>query len=315
MTDRDMPPVDLSVQLGPLRLANPVLVASGTFGYGDELPEMTEVAALGGVVTKTVTLEPRAGNPPPRLQETPAGLLNSIGLQNVGCEAFGQKVLPRLLGLGPAIIVSVGGRQAEDFATCVEMLDHHDVAGYEINISCPNVTSGLEYSRSPLEAAKVLSLVRAVTQRPLFAKLSPNVTDIAEIGSACLNAGADGLTAVNTYLGMVVDVERRRPVLGRGTGGISGPAIRPLALARVWELYRKLSCPIMGVGGVVTAHDALEFLLTGAAAVQIGTANFRDPARGARVVEGLETYAREHGIARLQELVGALEGGQGRARQ
>ena len=311
MTDRDMPPVDLSVQLGPLRLANPVLVASGTFGYGDELPEMTEVAALGGVVTKTVTLEPRAGNPPPRLHETPAGLLNSIGLQNVGCEAFSEKVLPRLLGLGPAIIVSVGGRQAEDFATCVEMLDHHDVAGYEINISCPNVTSGLEYSRSPREAAKVLALVRAVTQRPLFAKLSPNVTDIAEIGSACLNAGADGLTAVNTYLGMVVDVERRRPVLRRGTGGISGPAIRPLALARVWELYRRLSCPIMGVGGVVTAHDALEFLLTGAAAVQIGTANFRDPARGARVVEGLETYAREHGIVRLQELVGALEGGQG----
>lgn len=307
MTERGASPVDLRVQLGPLSLANPVLVASGTFGYGDELPEMTEVAALGGVVTKTMTLEPRAGNPPPRLQETPAGLLNSIGLQNVGCEAFGAKVLPRLLDLGPAIIVSVGGRVAEDFATCVEMLDRHAAAAYEINISCPNVTSGLEYSRSPVEAAKVLSLVRKVTKRPLFAKLSPNVTDIVEIGRACLEAGADGLTAINTYLGMVVDVERRRPVLRRGTGGVSGPAIRPLALARVWELYRELACPIMGVGGVVTAHDALEFLLTGAAAVQIGTANFRDPARGARVVEGLEAYAREHQVARLQELIGALE--------
>jgi dihydroorotate dehydrogenase (NAD+) catalytic subunit len=299
--------IDLGVELGPLRLANPVLVASGTFGYGDELPDLTEVERLGGIVTKTVTLEPRAGNPPPRLQETPAGLLNSIGLQNVGCELFGAQVLPRLLALGPAIVVSVGGRRAEDFATCVRMLDGREPAAYEINISCPNVTSGLEYSRDPAEAARVIALVRAATKRPLFAKLSPNVTDIVAIGRACLEAGADGLTAVNTYVGMVIDVARRRPVLRRGTGGLSGPAIRPLALARVWDLCRRLGCPVMGVGGVVTAHDALEFILAGAAAVQIGTANFRDPSRGARVVEGLAAYARAQGVTRLRDLVGALE--------
>ncbi|MCK4306270.1 MAG: dihydroorotate dehydrogenase [Candidatus Eisenbacteria sp.] len=300
------PPVDLSVQVGPLRLDNPVMTASGTFGYGDEHPDLTGVSALGAVVTKTTTVEPRAGNPPPRLFETPAGILNSIGLQNVGAEVFVRDVLPRLRELGPAIIVSVGGSRPQDFAHCVELIQGDGLAAFELNISCPNVASGLEFSRSPAEAAKVVRAVRSRTDMPLFVKLSPNVTDIASVGRACIEEGADGLTAVNTFLGMAVDVERRRPVLPRSVGGLSGPAIRPLALCRVWELARRLSCPIIGVGGIVTARDAMEFLLVGASAIQVGTANLRDPSRGARLVEGLREMLRAKGGGRLRDQIGTL---------
>lgn len=299
--------VDLSVGLGPLRLENPVMCASGTFGYGDELPALTEVAALGAIVTKTVTVEPRAGNPPPRLCETPGGLLNSIGLQNVGCEAFVSEVMPRLLRLGPPVIVSVGGREVEEYVRCSVATEEAGAAALEINISCPNVASGLEFSRSPLEASKVISAVRRAVKQPIFAKLSPNVTDIAEIGKACLDAGADGLTAVNTFVGMVVDPDRRQPVLRRGTGGLSGPAIRPLALAKVWDLARAVRGPLIGAGGITTARDALEFIIVGASAVQVGTASFRDAARGARIVEGLREYLQRQGVSRLEELIGTLE--------
>ncbi len=298
--------LDLSVRLGPLRLANPVMTASGTFGYGDEHPELTGVSGLGAVVTKTITLEPRAGNPPPRLCETPAGLLNSIGLQNVGAQRFAQEILPGLARLGPPVIVSVGGSTPEDFGRCVRIADSECAAAFEINISCPNVASGLEFSRSPAEAAKVVRLVRTCTGKPIFAKLSPNVTDIVSVGRACVEEGADGLTAINTFLGMAVDVERGRPVLPRTVGGLSGPAIRPLALCRVWELARRLSCPIIGVGGIVTARDAAEFLMAGAAAVQVGTANFREPARGARVVGGLAEILRSKNMTRMAQLIGSL---------
>ena len=298
--------VDLSVDLGSLELSNPVMSASGTFGYGDEDPELTQVRALGALVTKTVTLNPRAGNPPPRLCETPAGLLNSIGLQNVGIQTFAREILPRLQDLGPPVIVSVGGATADDYARCAEILDRAECAALELNISCPNVASGLEFSRSPAEAAKVVRGVRRRTKRPIFAKLSPNVTDIVAIGRACVEEGADGLVAVNTFLGMAVDVERERPVLPRVVGGLSGPAIRPLALCRVWELARHLPCPVIGVGGIVTARDALEFLLAGARAVQIGTASFREPARGAKVVAGLRTLLDEKGVRRLRDFVGRL---------
>jgi len=298
--------IDLSVQLGPLTLRNPVMTASGTFGSGAEYPDLTEVRELGAVVTKTVTLAPRAGNPPPRLQETPAGLLNSIGLQNVGVEAFVDEVLPRLVGLGPPIIVSIGGSRPGDFARCAERIPDEQAAAFEINISCPNVESGLEFSRSPGEAAKVIRAVRAQTGRPLFAKLSPNVTDIVSVGRACLEEGADGLTAVNTFLGMAVDVDRGAPVLPRVVGGLSGPAIRPLALCRAWELARRLACPVIGVGGITTARDAMEFLMVGASAVQIGTANLRHPARGAHVVRGLEEMLARKGATRVRELIGCL---------
>ncbi len=300
------PGPDLAVRLGPLALSNPVMTASGTFGYGDEHPELTEVRSLGALVTKTITLEPRGGNPPPRLCETPAGLLNSIGLQNVGAQRFARELLPRLIPLGPPIIVSVGGSRPEDFARCVQIVDQDGLAAFEINISCPNVASGLEFSRSPGEAAKVMRLVRDATDKPVFAKLSPNVTDIVSVGRACIEEGANGLTAVNTFLGMAIDVERGRPVLPRSVGGLSGPAIRPLALCRVWELARRLSCPIIGVGGIVTARDAAEFLMAGATAVQIGTASFREPARAARVVVGLREILAAKGMVRATELIGSL---------
>jgi dihydroorotate dehydrogenase (NAD+) catalytic subunit len=294
------------VELGSLRLANPVMTASGTFGYGAEHPELCDVRMLGALVTKTITRAARSGNPPPRLCETPGGLLNSIGLQNVGLEGFLSDVLPGLRELGPPIIVSVGGSCPEDYAHCVGRADQDGVAAFELNISCPNVASGLEFARNPTEAAKVVRAARTRTRRPLFTKLSPNVTDIAAVGRACLDEGCDALVAVNTFLGMAVDVERRRPVLPRTVGGLSGPAIRPLALCRVWELARRLTCPVIGVGGIVTARDAAEFLLAGATAVQVGTATLRDPARGARIVAGLPAILRGHGLTRVRDLIGSL---------
>jgi dihydroorotate dehydrogenase (NAD+) catalytic subunit len=300
-------PIDLSVELGPLRLPNPVMTASGTFGYGDEHPELCDVRVLGALVTKTITRAPRSGNPPPRLCETPGGLLNSIGLQNVGLGGFLTGVLPGLRQLGPTIIVSVGGSCPEDYAHCVAQADQDGVSAFELNISCPNVADGLEFARSPSEAAKVVRAARARTSKPLLTKLSPNVTDITAVGRACLDEGCDGLVAVNTFLGMAVDVERRRPVLPRTVGGLSGPAIRPLALCRVWELARRLACPVVGVGGIVTARDAAEFLLAGASAVQVGTATLRDPARGARIVAGLPAILKQHGLTRVRDLIGSLQ--------
>lgn len=301
------PRPDLSVTLGPLALRNPVMNASGTFGYGDEWPELTETAELGAIVTKTLTLEPRAGNPPPRLHETPAGMLNSIGLQNVGVERFLAEHLPRLRPLGPRIIASVGGNRAEEFAAAVARLEAGGCDAYEINISCPNVArGGHAFGRSPEEAAAVTRAVRRETRRPVFVKLSPNVTDIVAVGRACREAGADGLTAVNTFLGLAIDIERERPVFHRGGAGLSGPAIRPLALHKVWEIARALPGPLIGVGGILTARDAWEFLLAGAHAIQIGTGQMRDPRRAASVVRGLEALCRARGVERLAEVSGRL---------
>jgi len=302
----DSSAIDLSISLGSLELKNPVMPASGTFGYGHEVSSLTEGSAMGALVTKTITALPRAGNPSPRLQETPAGLLNSIGLQNVGAEEFKRTILPELITVGPPLIVSIGGHTREDFARCVEMIDGDDVDAFELNISCPNVASGMEFSRSPQEAAKVISGVRRVTSKAIFAKLSPNVTDIVSVGRACLESGSDGLTAVNTFLGMAVDVDTEAPHFQRVVGGLSGPAIRPLALARVWELTQKLTCPVIGVGGIVTASDAMQFLLAGASAVQVGTANFRDPAKGAHLVSGLREILARKGAKTIREKIGGL---------
>ncbi|MCK4412160.1 MAG: dihydroorotate dehydrogenase [Candidatus Eisenbacteria sp.] len=283
--------------------------ASGTFGYGDEWPRLCNTAVLGAIVTKTLTLEPRAGNPPPRLQETPSGLLNSIGLQNVGVTAFLAEHLSALRALRPPVIASVGGASAEEFAAVVERLEAGALEAYELNVSCPNVAQGgLSFGRSPGETARVVRGVRRVTQRPLFVKLTPNVTDIVAIGRAALDEGATGLTAVNTFLGMEIDLERSRPRFGRVGAGLSGPAIRPLALYRIWELARSLDCPLIGAGGIVTARDAAAFMMAGATAVQVGTATLRDPARPAALVTELATFAEARGLARIRDLVASLEG-------
>lgn len=299
---------DLTVAVGPLTLRNPVMNASGTFGYGDEWPDLTGAASFGAIVTKTLTLAARPGNPPPRLHETPAGVLNSIGLQNVGVERFLSEHLPRLVHLGPRIIVSVGGHTVEEFSAAVARLEAGGCDAYELNISCPNVArGGLAFGRSVEEAAAVVRAARRETRRPLFTKLSPNVTDIVAIGRACLDAGADGLTAVNTFLGLAIDIERECAVFHRGGAGLSGPAIRPLALHKVWELARALQCPLMGAGGILTARDAWEFLLAGASAVQVGTGQMRDPSRATSIVSGLEDLCRARGVARIREIVGRLK--------
>jgi dihydroorotate dehydrogenase (NAD+) catalytic subunit len=305
--DSKLPMPDLALEIGSLRMRNPVMNASGTMGYGHEHAELTAAGTLGAIVTKTVTAEPRAGNPPPRLTETPAGLCNSIGLQNVGAAAFVAEELPRLRALGPPIIVSIGGDTPEGYRRCLEQIDSAAPDAYEINISCPNVAAGgLAFGRSPRSAASLIGELRRETDRPLIAKLTPNVTDLAAIGRACSDAGADALTAVNTFVGLVVDVERECAVLPRVTGGVSGPAIRPLALARVWELAGAVSIPVIGVGGIATTRDAIEFFLVGASAVQIGSALLREPARAVRIRDGIAEWLRETGRERLADCIGAL---------
>jgi dihydroorotate dehydrogenase (NAD+) catalytic subunit len=297
---------DLSVRLGALTLANPVLCASGTFGYGIEEPEAA--AALGMIVTKTITLEPRAGNRPPRIVETPSGMLNSIGLQNVGVVRFISEKLPALREIRTPICVSVGGRTAEDFVEVIGRLDSVEgIAAYEVNVSCPNVKEGgLEFCAVPSAAAGVIRSCRMGTKRPLWAKLSPNVTSIGTLARACEEAGADALTAINTFVGMAVDLRERRTRLPGGTGGVSGPAIRPLALARAREVVRSVSIPVIGAGGITTGSDALEFLLVGARAVQIGTANFLRPDRGAHVVREIARFLEEQRIDSIDDWIGSL---------
>ncbi|MFB3906839.1 MAG: dihydroorotate dehydrogenase [Candidatus Eisenbacteria bacterium] len=300
---------DLAVRVGRLRLPNPILCASGTFGYGTENPEAA--ARLGGIVTKTITREPRAGNAPPRIVETPSGMLNSIGLQNVGVERFLAEKLPGLRALGVPLVVSVGGRSEEDFDAVVARLDEAEgIDAYELNVSCPNVKEGgIEFCQVPSAAAAVIARARKRTSRPLWAKLSPNVTSIGTLARACAESGADALTAINTFVGMAVDLRTRRPVLPGVTGGLSGPAIRPLALARVREVVRSVSIPIVAVGGIVTGRDALEFLLVGARAVQIGTAHFLRPDQGSVAAEEIRRFLAAEGIAGVEAWIGTLQEG------
>ncbi len=301
---------DLSVELAGLKLANPVMSASGTFGYGAEYAPYLDCSRLGAIVTKAVTLEARAGNPPPRVRETPAGMLNSIGLQNPGVEAFIAEKLPPLREFGVPIIVNISGQRIEDFVRLAERLSQADgVSALEVNISCPNVEhEGMFFGTDPELTARLVAAIAETSAAPVIVKLSPNVTDIVEMAVAAQQAGADALSLINTLLGMSIDVEARRPHLGNVTGGLSGPAIRPVAVRMVYEVAQEVDLPLIGMGGIMTARDALEFILVGATAVGVGTANFVEPASTVRVIDGLAEYCRRHGVPRVADLVGALEG-------
>ncbi|MCG8607416.1 dihydroorotate dehydrogenase [bacterium] len=300
--------IDLSVQIGSLTLKNPVLVASGTYGYGQEASDLADLNALGGIITKSISLEPRDGNPPNRIVEVPAGMLNSIGLANVGVEAFVIDKLPFLKNLQTAIIVNVAGSTEEEFIAVVERLEQEDgIDAYELNFSCPNVKKGgLEFSQVPEITTKVTNAVRNLTRRPLITKLTPNVTRIGEIALAAEAGGADAVSLINTLVGMAVDVTSRRPKIRTTTGGYSGPAIKPVALAKVYEVANRVQIPIIGIGGIMTAHDALEFIITGASAIEVGTANYIDPAIGQRMVPEMADYCRRHGFGSMKELTRSL---------
>lgn len=296
------------VTLAGLTLKNPVMTASGTCGYGLELARFFDVARLGALVVKGISVLPRAGNPPQRIVETCGGMLNAIGLQNVGLEAFLREILPALRPVETLRIVNILGESESEYALLAETLGNQDgVDALEINVSCPNVSQGgISFGADPEALEKLVRLLRAKTRRPLFVKLSPNVTDIVHMALRAEGAGADGLTLINTLRGMAVDLETRRPCLATVVGGLSGPAIKPVALRMVWEVSRRVRIPVIGVGGILTAEDALEFLLCGARAVQIGTAQFRDPAACIRVIEGIEAWLSARGIQSLDEWIGSL---------
>lgn len=300
---------DLSVEIAGIAMHNPVTVASGTFGYGTEYSPYLDCSSLGAIVTKAVTFEPRAGNPPPRVRETPAGMLNAIGLQNPGVEAFIAEKLPALRAFGVPIIVNISGRSVEEFTALAALLGETEgVSAVEVNVSCPNVAEeGMHFGISASLTEELVAAVVEACGVPVVVKLSPNVTCIADIAVAAAEAGAHALSLINTLLGMSIDVERRRPHLGNVTGGLSGPAIRPVAVRMVYEVAQAVDLPIIGMGGIMNASDALQFILAGATAVAVGTANFVDPAAACGVVDGLVDYCRRHGIGRITELVGALQ--------
>ncbi|MDW8078441.1 MAG: dihydroorotate dehydrogenase [Thermoguttaceae bacterium] len=299
--------VDLSVQIGPLRLPNPVMVASGTFGLGWELEGFVPVARLGALIPKTVTRDPRKGNPPPRTVETPAGMLNSIGLDNDGIDAFLRQHLPRLRNLGCPIIVSIAGKSVEEFGELAALIDGQwGVAAIELNVSCPNVAGGIDFATDPGLCGAVVRNVRAQTSLPTLVKLTPNVSDIVSVARAAWEAGADAVTVANTLLGMSVDWRRRVPRLGGVMGGLSGPAIKPVALRAVFQIARALPVPIIAAGGISTIDDCMEFLVTGASAVQLGTVNFYYPSAITDVLDGLPAAIRSLGAVSVREVVGSL---------
>lgn len=297
----------LAVEIAGLKLKNPVLTASGTFGFGTEYAPFFDPGRLGAIVLKSLTLLPRGGNPPPRLIETPAGILNSIGLQNPGIDRFLSEYLPSLRQLGTPLIVSIAGEEPGEYAALAARLAGvPGIAALEVNISCPNVKKGgLQFGADPLAAAEVTRAVKAGCGLPVIVKLTPNVTSIAEVAMAVAAAGADALSLINTLSGMAIDVARRRPALGNVTGGLSGPAVRPVAVRAVWEVYRAVKIPLIGMGGIVSAADALEFILAGARAVAVGTAHFLNPRAALEVLAGIERYLEDHGIKDINELVGA----------
>jgi dihydroorotate dehydrogenase (NAD+) catalytic subunit len=301
--------VDLSVTIAGIPFKNPVLTASGTFGYGLEMASLLDLNVLGGICTKGLSIRPLEGNPPPRIVETHGGMINSIGLQNIGVRAFVRDVLPRLREYDTNIIVNVFGFTREEYLDVIRVLDDAEgIAAYELNISCPNVTSGgMEFGNDPVEAARLTEACKGVARRPVFVKLSPNAPDIAEVAVSVERAGADALSVINTILGMSVDIHTRRPRLATVLGGLSGPAIKPIALRMVFEVARRVAIPILGIGGIATAEDTLEFLIAGATAIQVGTANYYDPLACLKIISGLTRYCQEHQLDSITSLIGSLE--------
>jgi dihydroorotate dehydrogenase (NAD+) catalytic subunit len=301
--------VQLNTKIGSLELKNPVMTASGTFGYGTEYADFMDISRLGAIIVKGTTLNPRQGNPYPRMAETPSGMLNAVGLQNKGVDYFVDHIYPEVRKIQTAIIVNVSGSCIDDYvqtASIINTLD--DIPAIELNISCPNVKQGgMAFGVKPESAAQVVSAVRKAYDKTLIVKLSPNVTDITEIARAVEGAGADSVSLINTMLGMAIDAEKRRPILSTITGGMSGPAVKPVALRMVWQTAKAVKIPVIGLGGICSATDAVEFLLAGASAVQIGTANFIDPSISEKVVDGIEEYLERHGFSSVQEIIGALE--------
>jgi len=300
---------DLSVQLGPLRLKNPIMVASGTFGYGEEYADFLSLKELGAVVVKGISLKPRPGNPPPRLVETPSGLINAIGLENVGVDCFLKTKLPYLRTQSVPVIVNIFGNTVEDYAELAARLDGLEgIAALEINISCPNVKKGgMLFGTNPETAAGVVGAVRRCTALPLITKLTPNVTHIQTIAKAVTDAGSDILSCINTVAAMAVDVFSRRPKLANIIGGLSGPAIKPIALRCTYEVLQAVMCPVIGIGGIMNATDALEFLLVGARAVQVGTANFVNPRVSLEIIQGMRRFLRVEGLQAIEDFIGTLD--------
>jgi len=296
------------VRIGSITLSCPVVLASGTFGYGEEYLDLLDYSKIGGIVTKGLSLEPREGNPPPRIVETAAGMLNSVGLQNPGVEAFLSEKLPFFREKGIPCIVNVAGSSVEENVEIARILDvEEDVAGIELNVSCPNVKrGGMAFGKNVSLLKEVVSEVRKATGKTLITKLSPNVTDIVEMAAAAVESGSDALSLINTLVGMAIDIEEKKPILGETTGGLSGPAIKPIALRMVWEVCRSVEVPVIGMGGITTPSDAVEFIIAGATAIAVGTATFYHPDAAATISDGIVQYLSTHGIDDIHDLIGSL---------
>ena len=301
--------VKLGVQIAGVAFNNPVLLASGTCGYGQEFSPLIDLGRIGGLVSKTITPTPRAGNPPPRIVETPAGMLNSIGLQNPGLEGFVQEKWPFLAQLDTQIVVNIAAPTAEEHGEMAARLDELEgIAALEVNISSPNMKDGgMLFGCNPEASAAVIAAVKQATRLPVIAKLTPNVTDITEIARAVESVGADAISLINTLLGMAIDIKKKRPILGNITGGLSGPAIKPVALALTWKVRQAVQLPLIGIGGIANAGDALEFIIAGATMIQVGTAGFVNPNAGMEIVAGMQSYCAEQGIDNIASLIGSLE--------
>ncbi len=303
-------PPHMAVDISGVRFKNPVLTASGTFAYGLEFAHLMDLSSIGGIVVKGLSMRPIKGNPPPRIYETASGMLNAIGWQNIGAVEFVARKLPGLSKYDTKIVVNVVGFDLDEYLEVTRFLnDCPGIAALELNISCPNVTKGgFHFNKDPRDAYRITAEAKKASPKlPLWVKLSPNVTDITEFAHACEDAGADALSVINTFVGMAVDIEKRKPRLRFGTGGLSGPAIKPIALRMVWQTFKAVKIPVLGIGGIATTEDALEFLIAGARAVQVGTANFYNPAASEEIARGLAEYCRTHNIADINEVVGSLQ--------
>lgn len=300
--------INMEINIAGIKMKNPVMTASGTFAYGREYSEYIDLNKLGAIVVKGTSIEPWKGNKPPRIAETPSGILNSIGLQNPGVDHFIKEDLPFLLNFDTPIIVNVVGKTVEEYCRVIEMLNDKPIAGYELNISCPNVKEGgVAFGTNPLMAAEITSKIKKISKKPLIVKLSPNVTDITEIAKAVENAGADAISLINTLLGMVIDINSKRPVLANNVGGLSGPAVKPVAVRMVWQVANAVKIPVIGMGGIMSGNDAIEFMLAGASAVEVGTATFVNPNATIEIIDGIKNYMIKYDYENLDQIIGKVE--------